>query len=235
MRYVMHKTLVFLFFLSFSTVMHPVFAAYMPMVTGGAYVMAPVKSYHEQRFVSVIPQQKDFSCGSAALATLLKFHYGQDVTEGKVLKAMYDVGDQEKIRNQGFSLLDMKHYLKEEGIEANGYNASLDKLVQVGIPAIVLINTRGYLHFVVVKGVDKKMVLVGDPALGKRIIDREEFESMWNGVLFVIDDDKQVGRTAFNQKEQWMLRNKPPMSMALSNQMLSNFTTFTALTPNYFN
>lgn len=237
MRYFMHMTAVlsFSFFMILGCLSMPASAAYMPMVVGSSYVNIEVKSFVEKRFANVIQQQRDFSCGSAALATLLKFHYDKDTNEQEVLNAMFESGDKEKIRSQGFSLLDMKKYLESTGLDANGYRASLDKLVQVGVPAIALINSRGYLHFVVVKGVNEKMVLVGDPALGKRIMDRAEFESMWNGVLFVIDNDKEFARATFNKDGEWTLRDRPQMSVALSNQVLSNFTTFTSITPNYFN
>ncbi len=42
----------------------------------------------------------------------------------------------------------------------------LEKLDNEGVPAIVLINERGYHHFVVVKGYKNGRVLVGDPARG---------------------------------------------------------------------
>src|SRR5208283_4171640 len=56
-------------------------------------------------------QQYDFSCGSAAVATLLSFHYGRPTNETTVFKAMFAAGDQARIQVQGFSLLDMKRYL----------------------------------------------------------------------------------------------------------------------------
>ena len=50
---------------------------------GGAYALNVV-SYRDIPFRTVVRQRYDFSCGSAALATLLRHHYGRDVTEADV-------------------------------------------------------------------------------------------------------------------------------------------------------
>src|ERR1700754_3420548 len=52
-------------------------------------------SYSEIPFQTVVRQRYDYSCGSAALATLLKFHYAIDTNEADVFTAMYAVGDQD--------------------------------------------------------------------------------------------------------------------------------------------
>ena len=178
----------------------------------------------EARFKKVVRQRYDFSCGSAAVATLLIYHYDRPTTEKVVFRDMFVRGDQDKIRKEGFSLLDMKAYLERQGLRANGYRVGLDKLSENGIPAITLINTRGYLHFVVVKGVDERGVLVADSALGNKIIPREEFEKAWNGILFVILDDAETARDFFNVEEEWLVRTKAPMGSALMREGLAHFT-----------
>src|SRR3546814_14224143 len=49
----------------------------------GSYAIH-VTSLKEARFKTTVPQQRDFSCGSAAVATLLTYQYGQPVTEAEV-------------------------------------------------------------------------------------------------------------------------------------------------------
>lgn len=209
------------------------YAANMPLAGNGGYFRIDVESYKESRFREVIRQNYDFSCGSAALATLLKYHYKYDVTEQEVLNKMYENGDQEKIKTKGFSLLDMKNYLSSIGINSDGYRASLDKLAMVGIPAIVLINSNGYMHFVVIKGVADDMVLVGDPAMGKRVLARKDFEKMWNGILFVVKDDKEVAMVSFNTSKGWKINEKAVFDAALNNSSLASFAVHTSPTPNY--
>ena len=88
----------------------------------------PVTSLIGRRFDTVVRQQYDFSCGSAALATLLRFHYDAPQTEQSVFLGMWQDGDQAQIRRLGFSLLDMKRYLAARGIPADGYRVTSDAL-----------------------------------------------------------------------------------------------------------
>src|SRR5690606_38844520 len=116
----------------------------------GGNLEVPVVSYKESRFQTVLKQQHDFSCGSAALASLLTFHYGDQVSEQDVFQAMYESGDQERIRQQGFTLLDMKKFLETRGYKADGFRIPLGPLAaKAGVPAIALINPKGYRHFVI--------------------------------------------------------------------------------------
>ena len=80
---------------------------------------ARVVSVKEARFTTTVHQQYDFSCGSAAVATLLTHHYGMPVTEREVFAQMFERGDQAKIRKHGFSMLDMKRYLESRGLQAD--------------------------------------------------------------------------------------------------------------------
>ena len=61
-------------------------------------VSVPVVSMKEARFVGTLHQQYDFSCGSAAVATLLTHHYGHKVTEAEVFQVMFEHGNRDKIR-----------------------------------------------------------------------------------------------------------------------------------------
>ena len=173
---------------------------------GGSYRLQ-VTSLKEARFKTTVPQQYDFSCGSAATATLLTFQYGYPVTEEDVFVQMYRSGDQRKIQAEGFSLLDMRRYMESQGFIADGFELPLDKLLEEGLPAIVLLNDRGYRHFVVVKGLRDGRVLLGDPARGTRAMSRARFEALWdNGVLFVVHNQRAVAQ--FNQARDW--RTAPP-------------------------
>lgn len=178
-------------------------------------------SLKEARFKTTVAQRYDFSCGSAATATLLTYQYGHPVTEADVFRQMYADGDQAKIRKQGFSLLDMRRYLHSQGYEADGFQLPLDKLFEEGLPAIVLLNDRGYRHFVVVKGLHRGRVLVGDPARGTRAIPRTDFDRLWdNRVLFVVHNRREFA--GFNQSRDWRTAPPAPLELGVSRQGLQN-------------
>ncbi|MEG3788944.1 C39 family peptidase [Lysobacter sp. CCNWLW3] len=187
---------------------------------GGSYGIR-LTSLKEARFRTTVPQQYDFSCGSAAAATLLTFQYGHPVSEGEVFLRMYQDGDRDKIRREGFSLLDIRRYLQGLGYQADGFELPLDKLFEEGLPAIVLLNDRGYRHFVVVKGLRKGRVLVGDPARGTRAMSRARFEKLWdNRVLFVVHNRRELA--LFNQPRDWRTAPPAPLELAISREGLQN-------------
>ncbi|MGA8752404.1 MAG: C39 family peptidase [Candidatus Deferrimicrobium sp.] len=194
----------------------------------GSVIILDVTSKKESQFRSTMRQRYDFSCGSAALATLLSSGYEDAVSEGTVFSRMYEAGDKERIRNQGFSLLDMKTYLESEGYMADGYRVPLEKLAELRIPAITVVSTNGYKHFVVIKGVAEKEVLVSDPAAGTTVILRSKFETMWNGILFLIRNRKNVATNHFNRKEDWQVRTKAPIGTAMGASELGGVTNFLA-------
>jgi predicted double-glycine peptidase len=173
-----------------------------------------VTSLKEVRFKATIRQQYDFSCGSAAIATLLTYHYGYAVNEQMVFEEMYLRGDQIKIRQEGFSLLDMKMFLQSRSFQADGFQLPLEKLEAARLPAIVLLADNGYRHFVVIKGIRDGRVLVGDPSSGTRAIPRDRFESLWVGkLLFVIHNHQTLAK--FNQEFDWRAAPRSPMANAV--------------------
>jgi predicted double-glycine peptidase len=185
---------------------------------GGTVATVGVESFQEQKFRTTIAQQHDFSCGSAALATLLTYNYGVRVTEREVFDDMIEHGDQEVISHSGFSLLDIKNYLARRGLESNGYKAPLEKLLEVRLPAIVLLNVRGYRHFVVLEGIDNGMVLLSDPANGMRTEPVGVFEKEWSGIFFLITSNVERAQAGFNSPSKWA--TAPPAPMALTRYAL---------------
>lgn len=183
-----------------------------PQIIGpsGSAFTVPVTSLKGVRFISTLRQQYDFSCGSAAVATLLTHQYNWKVDEATVFRAMFERGDQAKIQQEGFSMLDMKRYLDGAGFRAEGMEVSLDELASVGVPAIALIKENGYSHFVVIKGVRDGRVVIGDPAMGTRVLARAEFERFWtNGILLIANERIELAQ--FNREQDWSVRPKAPI------------------------
>jgi len=189
--------------------------------TGGGTYAVPVTSMKAERYLRTVHQRFDFSCGSAAVATLLTYQYGYPVSEQTVFQAMYEHGNQEKIRREGFSLLDIKRYLASLGFEADGFEQPLDALKDAHLPAIVLLTENGYHHFVVVKGVQEGRVLVGDPAMGTRAIPRASFESMWDNHLLFVVHNRESGAT-FNASSDWRVAPRAPLEEGMDRSGLGN-------------
>lgn len=159
-------------------------------VVPGTVVTKEVQSIRERRFENLVEQETDFSCGAASLATILKYAYGwTDVTEETVLAGLMEVADPERVRNLGFSLLDLNNYVQSIGLRGRGYEIGPESLEEVSIPVIVLLDLDGYEHFVVMKKARGDRVYIGDPALGNKVMDRDDFLDSWNGIIFAVVGD----------------------------------------------
>jgi predicted double-glycine peptidase len=191
---------------------------------GGSFSVS-VASLKEKRWTNVVRQQYDFSCGSAAVATLLTYHYETPIDEAAVFKEMFARGDQAKIQAEGFSMLDIKQFLDRRGLKSDGFRMSLDKLAEIGVPAIVLINVGGYRHFVVIKGIEAKRILVADPAFGTTIWPRDRFEAAWGGgIILAAREGIEVAQVHFGDIPDWQIRPKAPISQGVDRSGLATFT-----------
>ena len=81
---------------------------------GGTMVTKKVVSLRESRYTNLVEQKTDFSCGAAAVATILNYAYGRRITEHEVIQGMLEVSDAELVKEQGFSLLDIKHNAEKQ-------------------------------------------------------------------------------------------------------------------------
>ena len=186
----------------------------LPIQVGGSFSV-PVTSIKESHFRETVRQQYDFSCGSAALSTLLSHHYNYPVSEQTVFEEMFKHGDRAKIQREGFSLLDIKRYLEARGFQADGFEAPLEQLKSAGIPAIVLINQSGYNHFVVIKGIRDGRVLIGDPSGGTRAMPQAAFQAIWvNQILFVIRNKQEIAK--FNGESDWRTAPTAPIGSGVN-------------------
>jgi hypothetical protein len=155
----------------------------------------PVRSLLEMRQQNIVMQEWDLSCGAAALTTLLRYQYGDTVTEkqvalGLISRDIYIANpDLVKIR-QGFSLFDLKRYVEERGYRGLGFGQmTVDDLLKRA-PVVVPINIFGYNHFVIFRGKLRDRVLLADPAWGNRTMTVAEFEKAWI-------EYREIGRVGF--------------------------------------
>ncbi|MFZ3087276.1 MAG: C39 family peptidase [Methylotenera sp.] len=156
------------------------------VIPGVGVIHKNLSSMRELKFTDMVPQHTDFSCGAAALATILKYSYNQDLTEEHVIDGLMKVSDPELVRQKGFSLLDIKNYTQSIGMRGRGYNVQQGTLEKIHIPTIVLLNYKGYKHFVVLKKATADKAYIADPALGNRVMKRDEFDASWNGIVFAV-------------------------------------------------
>jgi predicted double-glycine peptidase len=171
--------------------------------------VTPVRSLMEIRQQNIVMQEWDLSCGAAALTTILRYQYGDSVTEKEVALGLIDrdiyIENPDLVRlRQGFSLLDLKRYVDSRGYNGLGFgHMTVDDLVKRA-PILVPINVFGFNHFVIFRGRMHNRVLLADPAWGNRTMTVSEFEDAWiefhriGKVGFVVEAEESQARQAAN-------------------------------------
>ncbi|MBP7927970.1 C39 family peptidase [Patescibacteria group bacterium] len=146
----------------------------------------------EQQYKNIIHQAYDYSCGSAALTTVLNGYLGRQFTEKQVMDGLLKFGEYDKIvQRRGFSMLDMKRLVTALGHPNNGFKGTLDELKKLDHPALVAIHYMNFKHFVVIKKYQDGRFFVADPALGNISFPEAKFDEVWDkvdgmGRMFII-------------------------------------------------
>jgi uncharacterized protein len=152
-------------------------------------INAYVESGEALKSRNMLKQEYDYSCGAAALATLLNYHLGEEFTEMQVIQGLMEHGNLQSIQERrAFSLLDMKRFVDALGYQGAGYRAEMKNLKELDVPVVLPIEVWGYKHFVVFKGIHDNRIFLSDPWLGHTSYTVAEFEDMWyQKVIFMAE------------------------------------------------
>lgn len=164
-------------------------------IGSGIRVTPPIKSMKDLRDAGLVKQHFDYSCGAAALATILRYGFGEKVTEREILVQLFDLLSEEEkkiSRKEGFSLLDLQRVAQARGYKAQGFRLDAKYLPRLGGPVIVFIEPRGYKHFAVLRGVRGDRVYLADPSRGNIRMPAPTFLEGWlqddgKGIIFVVE------------------------------------------------
>jgi len=161
----------------------------------GNRVFLPVKSLKTLRDENLVKQAYDYSCGAAALATLLTYGLADPVTEQEILSdAMTSLSgeDFDLRKKEGLSLLDLQRVSKGRGHKAQGFRLAPEVISQLKRPVMVFIQPEGYEHFAVLKGVRGSSAYLADPSLGNVRMPLYTFLKIWldesgKGIIFIVE------------------------------------------------
>jgi predicted double-glycine peptidase len=157
--------------------------------TGGSRVVEPVRSWREFRDRNVVRQRLDYSCGAAALATLMQHYFGDDISEETILVGIFRSMNDEEARDRelnGLSLLDLKLQAERMGYQAAGVRLNFASLARLMGPIVVHLERAGYKHFAVLKGVRGDRIHLADPSVGNVRLSVDRFANEWSGIALVL-------------------------------------------------
>jgi HlyB family type I secretion system ABC transporter len=128
-------------------------------------------------------QQSAADCGAACLVMVGRYW-------GKSFK-INRVREMAVIAREGSSLATLAAAAENLGFNSRPIKASIDQLAKQKMPLIA--HWRGN-HYVVVYEITSHQVIIGDPAIGQRQVDREEFVKNWTGFCLLLEPSVALNR-----------------------------------------
>lgn len=147
-----------------------------------------VKSFLEIKYIDVVKQTYEESCGASALATLFNL-YSYDTDEKELINKLQTTDI--------VTFNDLQKVALDFDFNAKGYKISKEIFEDITVPVIArILRKMDYPHFVVVQNLDRNSVIILDPNAGKFLISKKEFYSYWidkesNFILVALPKDKK--------------------------------------------
>lgn len=135
---------------------------------------------------NIVMQSRDYSCGAAALATIVRYYLGDNADEQTflvILDQLLTAEEAEDRIENGLAMSDLRRAAVQAGYQSVVAKMTLSKLLAAKAPLIVGIDVDGYKHFVVLRGFDGFWVYLADPIRGNIRIHATEFQDQWQGHL----------------------------------------------------
>ncbi len=157
-----------------------------------------VWSYKDIKEYQVVMQKRDYSCGAAALATVVRYYWGDDVTEEQFLDLLpklklTEAQMKDRVEN-GLTLTDLRDMANLAKYDATMGKLEFNKLAESKVPLVVGLIVNGHEHFAVYRGTAAGWVYLADPIRGNVRVPVPLFERQWqkNAVLVVAKREGKV-------------------------------------------
>ena len=134
-----------------------------------------------------IVKQRDLKdCGVACLLSIIKYYGGNVPLEQLRIDTYTNL--------QGTTAFNLVQTAQKYGFDSAGYKVDINMILsgECQFPFIAHINNNGLEHFIVVYGLEKNKLIVMDPAIGKRIINKKEFEQLFDGIIVKVNLKNKV-------------------------------------------
>jgi ATP-binding cassette subfamily B protein len=166
-----------------------------------------------RRRVRFIPQLEATECGAASLAMVLDYH-GACLPLSEVREAC-------AVSRDGVNANAIIRAAQSYGLVAQGFRVEPSDLGELALPAIIHWEMR---HFVVLERIERRHFTIVDPALGRRVLSREEFSAAFTGVALAFEpSDRLVARArrsgSLARYRRVLFAQKMPLFMLLSSAL----------------
>ncbi len=128
------------------------------------------------RKVSHVQQMELADCGAASLAMAFQYH-GMPLGLAEVREIMGSSRD-------GVTASSIAKTARYLGMTAQGVRVSAERAQTLPVASILFWESR---HFVVLERISRRGITILDPALGRRVVSRSEFDEAFSGIAIVLE------------------------------------------------
>ena len=133
-----------------------------------------------RRRTPIFLQTQQTDCGAASLGSLLAY-FGRWV-------ALDDLRQACGVGRDGCSAADIATAATKFGMQAKGWRSDITDIAKLKLPAILF---WGFNHFVVLEHVRKGRYYLNDPASGRRVVETDEFDREFTGVVLLLEPSEK--------------------------------------------
>ncbi|BAZ43778.1 cyclic nucleotide-regulated ABC bacteriocin/lantibiotic exporter [Chondrocystis sp. NIES-4102] len=157
-------------------------------------------------------QQSVSDCGAACLIMIGQY-WGRNFS----LNRLRDLAN---VNRNGSTLRGLAYAAETIGFVTRPVKATLDRLGEQQLPAIAHWDNN---HYIVVYEINKKQVIVGDPAEGQKILTHREFQAKWTGYALLLEPTNWLDEGKGSSFPVWrFLELLKPHSIALTEIMTAS-------------
>ena len=137
-------------------------------------------------------QHSAADCGAACLVMVGRY-WGKNFS----INRLRDIAN---VDRHGASLRGLAAAGESLGFAVRPIKASLDKLAEQSLPAIIHWEGK---HYIVVYEISKKHIIVGDPAIGQRHLSWRDFQAGWTGYALLLQPTVELNETQEVRQPLW--------------------------------
>lgn len=159
------------------------------VVDGQLQIHTQLHTWKDALEQNIVMQRFDYSCGPAAMATLMSYYFNDEVSEREILIDIVSNLSAEEFENrklEGLSMLDLKNFAELHGYQAFGVRLDPSALSKLRGPILVYLETADFKHFAVLRGVREDRVFLSDPSRGNVRMSLARFFQEWPGIALVL-------------------------------------------------
>ncbi len=143
-------------------------------------------------------QFSETECGIASLAMVFAYY--------KNIVPLHSLREKTGASRDGCKASTLMRLAKDYGYRTESYSVDISELKLLRQPVIAYWN---FSHYVVINGFSGNKVSINDPACGHRLVDMDEFDKSFTGIIIVITPTKNIIRQTsenilFKLFRQWI-------------------------------